>query len=453
MSLRIRLTLIIGVVAAAVLAAIAWAAYASARDEARGEIDTFLRDRALVVSSLREIEGGFRGMLMMEGPRAGGPRGPAGLVRDDVVVQAITADTVIVLAPSTEPVLPVDDTDLAVADGTSAATLRDVDHDGVHYRMLTTPGPEGMAVQLARDLTETDAFLGDLRTRLSLTGIAGVAVIAVVAWFLARRALTPVARLTGAAEHVAATTDLDTPIEVGGSDEIGRLGSAFNRMLEALATSRRQQERLIADAGHELRTPLTSLRTNIEVLAARAAEMDEADRAEILADATYELEQMTALVGELVDLAGDSSGGRPPAEVRLDELVRETAERSARRTGRAVDVDAAPASVRGNADDLRRAVANLLDNAHKWSPPEAPIEVSVSGGRVAVMDRGPGIAEEDRERVFERFYRSDEARTRPGSGLGLAIVRQIVERHGGRVWAAARPGGGAEVGFEIPTLP
>jgi two-component system sensor histidine kinase MprB len=453
MSLRIRLTLIIGAVAAAVLAAIAWAAYASARDEARGEIDAFLQDRALVVSTMRDMEGGMRGMFMMEGPRPGGPRGPAGLVRDDVVVQAVTTDSVIVLAPSTEPVLPVDDTDLAVADGTSAAVLRDVDHDGVHYRMLTTPGPEGMAVQLARDLTETDAFLGDLRTRLLLAGIAGVAAIAVVAWFLARRALTPVARLTGAAEHVAATTDLDTPIEVGGGDEIGRLGTAFNSMLAALATSRRQQERLIADAGHELRTPLTSLRTNIEVLAARTAEMDDADRAEILADATYELEQMTALVGELVDLAGDGGPGRPVAEVRLDELVREAAERSARRTGRRVEVEAAPTAVRGSADDLRRAVANLLDNAHKWSPPDAPVDVEVAAGRVAVMDRGPGIAEEDRDLVFERFYRADDARTRPGSGLGLAIVRQIVERHGGRVWAAGREGGGAVVGFEIPTLP
>jgi two-component system sensor histidine kinase MprB len=451
MSLRIRLTLIIGAVAAAVLAAIAWAAYASARDEARGEIDAFLQDRALVVSSLREMEGGMRGMFMMEGPRPGGPRGPAGLVRDDVVVQAVTTESVIVLAPSTEPVLPVDDTDLAVAGGTSDAVLRDVDHNGVPYRMLTTPGPEGMAVQLARDLTETEAFLGDLRTRLVLTGLAGVAAIAVVAWFVARRALTPVARLTGAAEHVAATTDLDTPIEVGGNDEIGRLGTAFNSMLAALGTSRRQQERLIADAGHELRTPLTSLRTNIEVLAARAAEMDEADRAEILADAAYELEQMTALVGELVDLAGDGGTDRSDSEVRLDELVRETAERSARRTGRRVEVEASPTTVLGNADDLRRAVANLLDNAHKWSPPDVPVEVEVAGGRVTVMDRGPGIAEEDRDLVFERFYRAADARTRPGSGLGLAIVRQIAERHGGRVWAAAREGGGAAVGFEIPT--
>ena len=140
--------------------------------------------------------------------------------------------------------------------------------------------------------------------------------------------------LTGAAEHVAATRDLEVPIEVTRRDEIGRLAASFNTMLAALASSRAQQRRLVADAGHELRTPLTSLRTNIEVLA-RVGDMPAADRAELLADARQELEELSALVAELVDLAADAPP-EPQVAVRLDEVVVEAVERFRRRSGREV---------------------------------------------------------------------------------------------------------------------
>ena len=300
---------------------------------------------------------------------------------------------------------------------------------------------------MARDLTETDAFLAGLRTRLILIGGSAVVLAGVLAWFVSRRAVRPVAVLTRAAEHVAATRDLEVPIEVTRRDEIGRLATSFNTMLAALASSRAQQRRLVADAGHELRTPLTSLRTNIEVLA-RVEDMPAADRAELLADARQELEELSDLVAELVDLAADAPPEEPVA-VRLDELVVEAVERFRRRTGREVALSAEETVLEGKPGRLARAIANLLDNAGKLGPPDAPVEVTLRGGRLEVRDHGPGIDPDDLPRVFERFYRSVGARTTPGSGLGLAIVEQVAEEHGGRAFAGNAEGGGAVVGFEV----
>jgi two-component system sensor histidine kinase MprB len=301
---------------------------------------------------------------------------------------------------------------------------------------------------MARDLTETDAFLGGLRTRLILIGGGAVVLAAILAWFVSHRAVRPVAVLTRAAEHVAATRDLEVPIAVTRRDEIGRLAASFNTMLGALASSRAQQRRLVADAGHELRTPLTSLRTNIEVLA-RVGDMPAVDRAELLADARRELEELSDLVAELVDLAADA----PPEEsvpVRLDELVGEAVERFRRRTGREVALSTEETVLRGKPGRLSRAVVNLLDNAGKFSPAGTPIEVALRGGRLEVRDRGPGLDPGDLPRVFERFYRAVGARTTPGSGLGLAIVEQVAEEHGGRAFAGNAEDGGAVVGFEVP---
>ncbi len=301
---------------------------------------------------------------------------------------------------------------------------------------------------MARDLTETDAFLSGLQTRLILIGGSAVLLAAVLAWFVSRRAVRPVAVLTRAAEHVAATRDLEVPIEVTRRDEIGRLAASFNTMLAALASSRSQQRRLVADAGHELRTPLTSLRTNIEVLA-RVSDMPAADRAELLADARQELEELSALVAELVDLAADAPP-EPEVSVRLDEVVGEAVERFRRRSGREVLLAAEETPLEGKPGRLARAVANLLDNAGKFSPPETPVEVTLRGGRLEVRDHGPGIDPADLPRVFGRFYRAVGARTTPGSGLGLAIVDEVAREHGGRAFAANAEGGGAVVGFEVP---
>ncbi len=459
MSLRLRVTLFLALAVAVAVVAVSWAAYATAKSEARGEIDQALLNRAAPemgqAGQVTVVSGGTRPAFTDSFP-AGGVE-----MRPDVIMQFVDAAGTVFAPFPGEVALPVEDEDLAMAASGGEPLLRDVRVDGVHYRMVTvqamglvtvTAGQAAeftpVALQMARDLSETDAFLGDMRTRLLLIGGSAVLLAAILAWFASRGAVRPVAVLTGAAEHVAATRDLEVPIQVTRRDEIGRLAASFNTMLAALASSRSQQRRLVADAGHELRTPLTSLRTNIEVLA-RMGDMPAADRVELLADARQELEELSALVAELVDLAADA----PPEEqvaVRLDELVTEAVDRFRRRTGREVSVSVEETALDAKPGRLTRAVTNLLDNAGKFSPAGTLIEVTLRGGRLEVRDHGPGIDPEDLSRVFERFYRAVAARTTPGSGLGLAIVEQVAQEHGGRAFAGNAEGGGAVVGFEMP---
>jgi len=289
---------------------------------------------------------------------------------------------------------------------------------------------------------------------VGLAALAGVAV--------ARAGLRPVQRLTWATERVAATGDL-RPIPVEGSDELARLTLSFNGMLDALAASREQQRRLVADAGHELRTPLTSMRTNLELLAAAerpgAPTLPEGDRAEILDDVSAQVTELSTLVGDLVELARDDPPLVTHEPVELTEVVERALERARRRAGDVEFVTTlVPWTLVGDATALERAVLNLLDNAAKWSPPGATVRVQmrpVEGSWVLleVADAGPGIAEQDLPWVFDRFYRADGARTMPGSGLGLAIVRQVAHRHGGAVGAGRAPEGGALLVLRLPGRP
>ncbi len=446
MTLRARITLLVGLAVALAVAGISGAAFLTARQEVRGEVDQFLLERAALLGPLRADAFG-RGFF--EGRRPTPGRGQPEFVRSDLEGQLLGRDGSLIEVLDENLMFPVDDRDRRIAAGDGPLRLRDVEVDGRRFRLATIP-VRGGAVQLARDLDEADAVLAGLGLRLLLIGGAGVLAAAFVGWLVAGRALVPVRRLTATAEHVAETQDLTSPIELDRTDELGRLASSFNAMLAALDTSRRQQHRLVLDAGHELRTPLTSLRTNIEVLA-KQSEMVPAERRRLLDDVTYELEELGDLVTELVELATDSREMEGELEpVRLDEIVRAAVARARRRVHRPIELVAEPAVVAGRPAMLERAVANLIDNADKWSPPGAPIEVAAAGGRVVVRDQGPGIEPEDRPHVFDRFYRATSARTMPGSGLGLAIVRQVAETHGGRVWADAAPEGGAEVGFEIP---
>ena len=248
---------------------------------------------------------------------------------------------------------------------------------------------------------------------------------------------------------MAATRDLSRRIDVTGTDEVARLAGRFNEMLGALEASRRAQRQLVADASHELRTPLTSLRTNIEVLA-RSDGMPAADRESLLRDLVSQLEDLTVLVGDLVDLAREEEQGgvalsaaAGAEEVRLDAVVEQAVERARRHAPLlSFEADLEPVVVRGVPERLDRAVANMLDNAIKWSPAGKVVEVSVRESEVTVRDHGPGIDPADLPFVFDRFYRAPAARGVPGSGLGLAIVRQVAEAHGGTVTASRADGGG-----------
>lgn len=448
MSLRAQLTIFTGLLVAAAVVVVSLVAYYAAQDRLRGQVDETLRARAAALVGAPELPRRAPGDGGRDGEARSDPFGA------DIYFQGINAAGAVVSAPPSQTVqIPISAADRAVAQGASGAILHDTHVDDVHLRVLTTPGRSGEATQIARTLSEVDASLSALRKILFGVGGSGVIIAAVLGLIVAQRTLRPVGKLTAAAEHVAATQDLDAEIEVRRKDELGRLATSFNAMLRALRESRQQQHQLVTDASHELRTPLTSLRTNIEVLA-RGGDLPDAERAHILRDATFELEELSKLVGELVELASDArTEAQEFQDIRLDQLAAAVAQRAMRRSGLRIELGVVPTLVVGNYALLERAVSNLIDNACKWSPADAPIEVRVADGRLTVRDHGPGIPESDMPHVFDRFYRADNARSTPGSGLGLAIVKQIVDAHGGRAWVEAAADGGTIAAFELTAVP
>ncbi|QZT65770.1 HAMP domain-containing histidine kinase [Mycolicibacterium austroafricanum] len=332
--------------------------------------------------------------------------------------------------------LPVGPPEQDVMDGTLLLSLRTVEHQ----RVLAIHLASGNTLLLSKSLAPTGKVLKRLGTVLLIVGGLGVAVAAIAGGMVASAGLRPVGRLTQAAERVARTDDL-RPIPVVGNDELARLTETFNMMLRALAESRERQARLVADAGHELRTPLTSLRTNVELLMESmkpgAPRIPEEDMAELRTDVIAQIEEMSTLVGDLVDLTRDDAGNAVHETVEIAEVIDRSLERVRRRRNDIeFDVTVTPWQVYGDAAGLGRAVLNLLDNAAKWSPPGGRVSVGLSQidalhAELVVSDRGPGIPPQERELVFERFFRSTSARSMPGSGLGLAIVKQVVLKHGG----------------------
>nr|WP_040511376.1 HAMP domain-containing sensor histidine kinase [Gordonia soli] len=342
--------------------------------------------------------------------------------------------------------------------GNSNQSLRTVHNQRVLARKLD----DGNTLVLAQSLLHTDRVLKRLAWVLLVVGCGGVALAALAGTTVARAGLRPVARLTRAAERVARTQDL-RPIPVSGNDELARLTESFNTMLRALAESRDQQSRLVADAGHELRTPLTSLRTNLELLIASSAPgappVPAQDMVELRSDVMAQIEELSTLVGDLVDLAREDAPEVVHAEIDLTEVVDRSLERvRRRRTDIEFDVEVIPWFVFGEEHGISRAVLNLLDNAAKWSPRGHAVVVRLTQidprtAELTVADAGPGIPAEDRELVFERFYRSTQSRSMPGSGLGLAIVRQVIGRHGGTVRAEQSDLGGALIRMTLPGRP
>nr|WP_165761648.1 HAMP domain-containing sensor histidine kinase [Mycolicibacterium parafortuitum] len=332
--------------------------------------------------------------------------------------------------------LPVGRPEQDVMDGTLWMSLRTVEHQ----RVLAVHLASGNSLLLSKSLAPTGQVLKRLGTVLLIVGGIGVAVAAIAGGIVASAGLRPVGRLTQAAERVARTDDLH-PIPVVGNDELARLTEAFNMMLRALAESRERQARLVADAGHELRTPLTSLRTNVELLMSSmkpgAPQIPEEDMAELRSDVIGQIEELSTLVGDLVDLTREEAGNAVHETVELSEVIERSLERVRRRRNDIeFTVSVTPWQVFGDAAGLGRAVLNLLDNAAKWSPPGGVVAVSLTqvdplAAELVVADHGPGIPPQERDLVFERFYRSTTARAMPGSGLGLAIVKQVVLKHGG----------------------
>ena len=350
----------------------------------------------------------------------------------------------------------VGESEVGVAQGASTSSMRTVSIGGTRYRVAAVTLGPGQALVLAQSMEPTYDSLRRLAVIAWAVGIAGIVLAGFAGWAVATNGLRPVRRLTAAAERVARTDDL-TPIEVAGDDELARLTTAFNTMLRAVLAARQRQAQLVADAGHELRTPLTSLRTNLDLLTQADASggLPAEAKADLLADVRAQIDELSTLVGDLVELARDEPVTRNPQPVDLSEVVEAAVSRVRRRApiSTRFDVDIEPWLVIGEPGMLERAVTNLLDNAVKWGPTDGQIDVELRAGRLTVRDRGPGIDAQDLPFVFDRFYRSAEARTLPGSGLGLAIVRRTAERHGGTASADNAPDGGAVLTLTLPGRP
>ncbi|MER5262208.1 HAMP domain-containing sensor histidine kinase [Actinosynnema sp. NPDC002837] len=446
-SLRARVTLLAAFCVAGAVAVVSLGAYMTVSQNLHDQMDSNLRQRAQaavnapkVNNDVTEIPGAFLA---------------AGDIR--IGVLDVTGQ---ILYPKGTVAPPTQPADLDVARGSRLENIwTDLRTD---FRVIAVPYGDGQAMLIAQSTKPLNVTLGKLSVVLFVISGLGVLVAAAAGTAVARTGLRPVQRLTEATERVALTGDL-RPIPVSGDDELALLSQRFNAMLGAVAESQERQRRLVADAGHELRTPLTSMRTNLELLLASerpdAPTLSDEDKAEINADVRAQLDELTTLIGDLVELAREDAPQVVHEPVDLVEVVERALDRAKRR---ATDVDfvveVQPWSLLGDSSALERAVLNLLDNAVKFSPARGVVRLSLKqlgdgSAVVEVADSGPGIADADLPHVFERFYRSSEARTLPGSGLGLAIVKQVAERHGGLAYVGRAPEGGAMFTIRLPGRP
>ena len=435
MSLRWKLVLALVLVTALGSGAVGFLSYRSTESRLVVEID-----RSLVNATNRYLDppgrpgrqGGRDGVLVI-------PDRPLGV--EQYVVQ-VSDSAGNVLGSTIGVTLPVP------GPAADAGVRTVVSAEGVEYRVRVVSVENGI-VQVGRDLSEVRNVLDDLQTRFLVLGLIVSLGSAVAGLFISSGITSRLRRLSWAAEQVAVTGRLDVDAPVTGRDEAGILGRSFQGMLSSLARSKEQQQRLVEDAGHELRTPLTSLRTNLDVIK-RHPDMDRSVRDAVMADIDRDTAELAALVEEVVAVAADRHNSETPVPGDLTAIARTVAERASRRSGRRVTVEGGSPPVTIRPLVIERAISNLVDNALKFDQSGGDVELRVGPGSVSALDRGPGIAEADLERVFERFHRSVTARTLPGSGLGLAIVAEAARSHGGTVHARNRPDGGADVGFSLP---
>jgi two-component system sensor histidine kinase MprB len=457
MSLRRRMVLL---TAAAVTAAVllsAFACYLAVQSSLRGRVDRQLRVTATGLAEATRASSA-KGSRFPPLP-AGGPAAsivrripePSLQTRGEIAV--FTANGTVYHAPQDHTNFGLTRHDLAVARGIEPGYYRDAQVGATAVRAYVTPAGPGRAVVAVQSLTELHDTLHNLAIILVAIALVGVLLAGMFGLLVARAAARPVHALRQAAEHVGTTGDLTRRIQAVGRDDLGRLGESFNAMLAALGQSRRTEQQLIGDASHELRTPIASLRMNLEVLA-RNPDMDERDRAPLLADLIVQSSELGVLVEDLLETARDGEHESSPETFRLDEIVRSEVERwGTHHPDIRLQEHVEPCEILGHPERVRRAVSNILDNAIKWSAADGRIEVALAGGELSIRDHGPGFCEEDLPQVFDRFYRSPAARSVPGSGLGLSIVRKVAKEHEGAAYAANAPGGGALVTLVLKAAP
>jgi two-component system sensor histidine kinase MprB len=464
-TLRVRIAAGASVAVALTVLAAAVGVYVAVRSELRAQIDESLSQRAQAFSpppafgpagaagagaaggppgEARPQRGGVeRGRF---GPDGGFPRAvqPARFGAASGYIQFISPQGALSVpgGQGSTPTIAASASDRTIASSGQGRALSDRTVRGTHLRVLTI-GSGGLgAVLIARPLSEVDREVRHVLLILGLVGVGGIAIAALLGALVARTALTPIVRFTRRTETLSGSLDTSQRVEVRGRDELARLASSFNATLDALERSVHAQRQLVADASHELRTPIASLRANVQVLA-DAERLPAEDQESLRRDIIDELDELTSLVSDVVELARGTGKVAVSDEVRIDEIVSAAVERTRRRGEVRFALDLDPTVVRGDPSRIDRAVSNLLDNARKWSPADGLVEVALHGGVLSVRDHGPGFEDADLPNVFERFYRAEQARTLPGSGLGLAIVRQAAEAHAGEVSAENAPGGGA----------
>lgn len=434
MSLRIRIALLMAVLAATATIAVGAISYRTTASRLLEAVDDSLVDATVVVTARR-----FDERLFESGPF------------DGFVVQAVLADGSVVRTNFPHQMKPNRE-ELELIGRPGSTDFRSARLGRSEYRIRSIGFEDGI-FQIGRPLAETNSVLESLRLRTLML----MAVVTVVAGLLgaltAGRITRPLRSLTDAASEI----ELSGRLELGDNeatsrrDEVGRLSTAFHRMIGALARSRADQRRLIEDAGHELRTPVTAIRTGLDTLS-RYPDLPADERADIIESMRDEAAELTSLVNEVVQVASGEADDSEPERVRIRDVADIAAERSQRRSGREVRVQSDDSEVLIRRGQLERAISNLLENAVKFDETGGPIEVVIVKGRISVLDRGPGILDADHELVFERFHRSATARTLPGSGLGLSMVATTARQHAGDVFVEHRVGGGAIVGLALPIV-
>ena len=472
MSLRVRMGLAAGVAVALAVIAVAVSAYAGTRSELQRQLDHSLQSITHSITAGRP-RGGPGGFPSTPGERGeanqfpGGAAGPGdhdeGLGLGDRggpafggasgAITLVRRDGSTFVPSGQKQSIPVDSRAKALSARGSGQYFTDMTVGGTHIRVLASGIGWRGALLVALPLKDVDHTLNSQLLLLGLIAAGGVLLAALLGLLVARTALAPIARFTRQTEAIAAHPErLDHErIDAQGRDELARLAQTFNRTLDALDASVQAQRNLVADASHELRTPIATIRANLQLM--RDEELlAPADREALRADVIDELDELTALVADVVELARGTKQAGALSDIRLDEIVAASVERTRRRAPElTVRATLQPTLVHGEGERIARAVANLLDNAAKWSPAGAVIDVRLRDGTLTVRDHGPGFHADDLPFVFDRFHRARDARSKSGSGLGLAIVRQAPEAHGGFVTAENADGGGALMTIGLET--
>lgn len=443
MNLRTRFALIAGALVFVLATVMSVGAYRIASAQLENQVQTSLEQRISRILNIMD-----RPNFSWNDSFGPGPVNQAIMQTEvDAITQVVLPNGQI-LGRREYPQLPIESADKALSFGGDRVNESSTIIEGHTFRTMTVLANDGSLIQVAKDTQILIDARNGMRTWFPLFAALAVMVSAVIGWLFAGRVSKPIEDLALAANDIAQTQDLERRIKVSGSDEVARLSTSFNTMLTALNKSMNRQRQLVQDASHELRTPLTSLRANSELL--ERASVSDADRAAILADMRAEIDELTALSTELSALAIDQKAAEFPIDTDLAAIADEIATRAARRGGAAVSVHVTDdVMVQARPHQLERAISNLVDNAIKFSGGSSEVEIHVGAKRVEVRDHGPGISDEDKPHVFDRFYRATATRSMPGSGLGLSIVSQFAEDHNASAYVLDNVGGGVIVGIQF----